>query len=126
MKLRSKSIPGSLALAACLLAAVACSRHERAMRSGSSGPAPAEGTAVVFGTTVDALTGEPLAGVTVQGPGGASTVSNDEGRFLLAGLPEGAQGELVARTADGREAKNLLRPLRNARLEVVLRLGRKP
>ena len=83
---------------------------------------PAAGTAVIFGTTLDADTGEPLVGVEVSGPGGAHAVSDERGRFVLSNIPEGSAGRLQAKSRDGREAVNLLRPLRNARLEVVLHL----
>jgi len=104
-----------LVLAACL-ALVACGSGDY------DNPPP--GTAVVTGTTLDAATGEPLGGVQVVGPGDAQTTSDEAGRFVLVGLPEGLAGELTARTDDGREATNPLRPLRNERLEVVLHLRR--
>ena len=83
---------------------------------------PAAGTAVIFGTTLDAATGEPLAGVEVTGPGGARGLSDEHGNFVLSDIPEGTSGRLLAKGPDGREAVNLLRPLRNARLEVVMHL----
>jgi len=95
-----------------------------ALREGGSASqgAPAPGTATVTGTTIDAATGQPLAGVEVEGPNGARAISDASGRFTLAGLPEGVGGEVVARSKDGRTARNTLRPLANARLEVVLHL----
>ncbi|HVS09517.1 MAG TPA: carboxypeptidase regulatory-like domain-containing protein [Planctomycetota bacterium] len=115
------------ALLAILLAALAagCGRDASAPGRGAAGateaPPPA-GTAVVSGTTIDAATGEPLAGVEVTGPGEVSAVSDARGRFRLEGLPVGASGEVVARTHDGRTGSLTLRPLANARLEVVLHL----
>lgn len=106
-----------LALAACLaLSACGAGDYDN----------PPPGTAVVTGTTVDAATGEPLAGVQVFGPGDVRATSDASGRFALVGLPEGQAGDLTARTEDGREATNPLRPLRNERLEVVLHLRKSP
>ena len=114
----------SLAILLVALAA-GCGGDASAPGGGGAGtqeaPPPA-GTAVVSGTTVDAATGEPLAGVEVTGPGGVSAVSDVRGRFRLEGLSEGASGEVVARAADGRMGSLTLRPLANARLEVVLYL----
>jgi len=114
----------SLAILLVALAA-GCGGDASAPGGGGAGtqeaPPPA-GTAVVSGTTVDAATGEPLAGVEVTGPGGGSAVSDVRGRFRLEGLSEGASGEVVARAADGRMGSLTLRPLANARLEVVLYL----
>lgn len=104
-------------LAACL-ALAACGSGDR--------DHPPPGTAIVTGTTLDAATGEPLAGVHVVGPGDARSTSDGFGRFILRGIPEGLSGDLTARTDDGREATNPLRPLRNERLEVVLHLRRIP
>ena len=114
------------ALPLLLLAALAagCGRDASAP-GGAAGAAeapPPAGTAVVSGTTVDAATGEPLPGVEVSGPGGVSAVSDARGRFRLEALPVGASGEVVARTHDGRTGSLTLRPLANARLEVVLHL----
>ena len=80
--------------------------------------------AQVTGTVVDALSGAPVAGATIEGPGGTRATSDARGRFTLSGLPLGAEGELVARSADGAEARNRLRPLQAGTLEVVLRLRR--
>jgi len=83
---------------------------------------PTAGTAVIFGTTLDAATGEPLVGVEVTGPEGARGLSDEHGNFVLSNIPEGSSGRLRAKSRDGREAVNLLRPLRNDRLEVVMHL----
>lgn len=91
-------------------------------RSDGSLAEPAEGTAMIVGTCLDGETGDPLAGVEVVSPGGETARSDDHGRFVLADLPEGLSGELVATARDGRTATNELRPLKHARLEVVLHL----
>jgi len=100
-----------------LLALAACGSGDR--------DHPPPGTAVITGTTVDAATGRLLPGVLVEGPGPTRTTSDGAGRFVLRGIPEGLSGLLTARTEDGREASNPLRPLRNERLEVVLHLRAK-
>jgi hypothetical protein len=110
-------------LIACLaLAGCSGSGAERQSTTSVHGAPPATGTAVVTGTTLDAATGRPLAGVEVTGPGGVTATSDDHGRFVLSGLPEGLAGELRARGPGGLEAVNQLRALRNERLEVVLHL----
>jgi hypothetical protein len=111
-------VAASLALAGC-----SGSGAERQGSSSVHGEPPATGTAIVTGTTLDAATGQPLEGVVVTGPGGVSATSDAAGRFVLKGLPEGASGELHARSRDGGQtAVNVLQALRNERLEVVLHL----
>jgi hypothetical protein len=108
-----------------LLAASCGSGGDHTSRSSTSISSlgePAEGTAMIVGTCLDGATGEPLSGVEVTGPSGATARSDDHGRFVLADLPEGLSGELVATAPDGRKATNVLRPLKHARLEVVLHL----
>lgn len=78
------------------------------------------GAPTVVGTAVEAATGRPLAGVSIQGPGGSQAVSDAEGRFVLRGLAEGMEGELVGTTEAGLRGSNRLRPLKAGRLEVVL------
>ena len=117
-----------LAVLAGLLCAGACGSN--GSRSGESQTYPAlagagEMTAEIRGTVVDALTGVPVAGASIEGPAGARATSDEHGRFHLTGLPVGAEGDLVARSKQGAEARNPLRPLRSGTLEVVLRL-RKP
>ncbi len=74
---------------------------------------------VVVGTTLEAASRTPLAGVRVEGPGGVVAESDADGRFVLRGLSPGAQGDLLA-TADGLAGSLRLRPLRRGRLEVVV------
>jgi hypothetical protein len=123
-QLRSISI--LLALASLLLAAPGCGSNGSGKSSGSQQfPALAgagETNAEIRGTVVDALTGAPVSGATISGPGGARGTSDEHGRFHLTGLPVGAEGEVVARTKNGGEARNPRRPLRSGVLEVVLRL----
>ena len=120
----SRSLP-ALILLLCL---GACGT-DSAERAASSAPAATASpltarAAVITGTVVDARTGAPVAGVPVEGPGGAQAVSDASGRFTLSGLPVGVTGELVARSEDGAEARNRLRALRAGTLEVVLLLRR--
>ena len=90
----------------------------------ASTPSVPGAPAVVVGTTLEADTGEPLAGVLVLGPNGTQAHSNDAGRFELRGIPLGTEGILTARTPDGREGVIRLRPLTGGALEVVLYLRR--
>ena len=108
-----------------LLVFCACHRSADSVRVGGTlMPAqPAAGTAVVFGTVFDLRTGEPAAGVRVEVPGGKSSQSDAQGRFQIAGLPVGTQGEAIARAADGREARLVLPVLGNERREIVLHLA---
>lgn len=128
-------VPGSglrvLALHAACAAALstgllACGSSPEAAggpaRSEGQGGDRADGPVILFGTAVEASSGRPLPGVQVEGPGGAQTRTDENGRFVLRGLVAGAEGELRAATADGRTAANRLRPLRPGQLEVVLYL----
>jgi hypothetical protein len=110
----------ALGLVVALGLAAGCGRSDPG--DGAREQRPAAGTALIFGTTLDADTGEPLVGVDVSGPGGARGISDEHGNFVLSNIPEGTSGRLLAKSRDGREAVNLLRPLRNARLEVVMHL----
>ncbi len=104
----------------------ACGTDGTERAASSPGGASAEGAraATISGTVVDAATGEPVAGVTVRGPGGAAASTDARGRFTLSGLPVGAEGELIAEAEDGARAENRLRPLRAGVLEVVVHLRR--
>jgi hypothetical protein len=129
----SSRLPRSLPALVLLLSLGACGT-DSAERAASSAPAATASpltarAAVITGTVVDARTGAPVAGVPVEGPGGAqavsdASVSDASGRFTLSGLPVGVTGELVARSEDGAEARNPLRALRAGTLEVVLLLRR--
>ena len=80
------------------------------------------GTAIVCGTVIDASTGEPAAGVRVEGPHGRSANSDKQGRFEFKDLGVGTEGELTAKDDRGRTARVQLRRLAAGRLEVVLQL----
>lgn len=107
----------SLVLAGCGAGTNGRARPEPGAAS-SSGPR----TAILTGTVLDAASGEPVPDAVVEAPGGISVRTDAHGRFRLAGLPEGATGEIVARGPQGKEARNPLRPLRPGTLEVVLHL----
>ena len=115
-----KAIAGALMCALAWGSATSCGGADS---GGGARERPAAGTAVIFGTTLDAGTGEALVGIEVTGPGGTHGLSDEHGTFVLSNIPEGTSGRLLARSRDGRlEAVNHLRPLRNARLEVVMHL----
>ena len=80
--------------------------------------------AFVTGTVLDAATGAPVEGARVEGPAETRAVSGSDGRFELAGLRERDEGEVVARTDDGRVGRVRLRPLAPGRLEVALHVAR--
>lgn len=87
--------------------------------------APAAGAAEVAGSVVDAATGDPVAGARIDGPRGRTARSDARGRFLLADLGVGTEGEIRATASDGRAASVRLRALQAGRLEVVLQLTRR-
>ena len=104
-----------------------CACHNRG-ESGTPGEtsrpeSPAEGTAIVCGSVIDLKSGAPASGVSVVGPGGKATRTDDQGRFELRGLALGTAGEVRARTDDGREALNVLMPLGHERREIVMHLA---
>jgi hypothetical protein len=109
-----------------LLAAGACHNPSAPADDAALGPRPGPilpGPApIVIGTTLDARSAKPLAGVVVRGPGGVEARSDAQGRFLLRGLPLGAEGELVATTEAGLVGRNRLRALEGGAIEVVLYL----
>jgi len=117
---RALALVLALALAGC-----GTDGAERAAGSpGGGSSALGARSATITGTVVDAESGAVVAGVSIEGPGGARAKSDERGRFTLSGLPVGGEGQIVARSQDGREAVNRLRPLRPGTLEVVLRLRR--
>jgi hypothetical protein len=103
-----------LSLVLALACACACSGKSR----------PGE-EAVVVGTVIDAASGQPAAGIRIEGPEGCHAVSDERGRFEIEGLRAGDSGELVAKAPDGRRGGVTLRPLGPGRLEVVVQLYRR-
>jgi hypothetical protein len=95
----------------------ACACSGRSARRGAE--------AVVAGTILDAATGAPVPDIRVEGPQGACAISGRDGRFEMAGLRAGDEGEILARAGDGRRGGVTLRPLAPGRLEVVLQLYRR-
>lgn len=79
--------------------------------------------AIVCGTVLDAGTGILEAHALVEGPDGKSTHTDSNGRFALEGFAIGTDGEVTAKTEDGRRASVRLRHLAAGRLEVVLQLA---
>ena len=75
---------------------------------------------VVVGTALEASTGRPVAGVQIEGPGGARATTDASGRFVLRGLAVGMEGELRGTAESGLTGVNRLRPLKAGQLEVVL------
>ena len=124
MRLHSISL---LCLTALVLAACGAS-GESSRSSMSSTPAgrpttePVLGEVEVRGTALDARTGDLLAGVRIAGPGDSRAVSDRHGRFELHGLRVGDRGEVRGTLQDGRADSVTLRPLTEARIELVLRL----
>jgi hypothetical protein len=118
------------ALAACLwLATCSCESNGRERESAASplhstSYVSREGPPVVSGVAILAATGKPLAGVTLTLPDGTTAVSDEAGRFELAGMEPGLEGVLEARSKDGLVGENRLLPLSAGRLEVVVRLRR--
>ena len=119
----------ALPLALAALAVCACSEPEptevapySSLGRTARTPEKAE-PVVVRGHVVDRSTREPVIGARVEGPGGRSAVSGNDGFFELTGFDAGEGGELSARMTDGRVASTTLRPLQPGALEVVLHLG---
>jgi len=109
-----------LTLAACGTREV---RGEEPAGSTSGARAVEAGAPVVIeGTTLDASSRTPIAGVRVDGPGGVSAISDENGRFELRGLPVGTEGELRASGPGELSGTQRLRPLERGRLEVVVYL----
>ena len=97
-----------------------------ALTGACGGPKSRPGAEIaVTGTVLDAATGEPVAVAHVEGPAGARATSGKDGRFKLEGLREKDEGEVVARTDDGRSASVRLRPLVPGGVEIALHLSRR-
>lgn len=113
------------ALSLTILATACDSAVDRVRVGNTSHPAlPPEGSAVVCGTVIDLATGEPAEGVELS-LCGKHARSDADGRFQIAGLSVGDQGELLARAGTGasmREARNPIQPLSRERREVVVQL----
>lgn len=114
-------------LCSTLLAVAACAPPSSSSKAQGSFGAKAREAASdkacsIAGTTVDAATGEALAGVSITGPKGARATSDKSGRFVIADLPAGTTGEVEAVAKDGRKARVSLRPLAAGTLEIVLHL----
>jgi len=109
-----------------LLVALMIGLGSLGLGGGCGGPKSRPGAEVVVtGTVLDAATGDPVAGAHVEGPAGTRADSGKDGRFKLAGLRERDEGEVVARTDDGRAASVRLRPLAPGGLEIALHLSRR-
>lgn len=80
--------------------------------------------AIVVGTVLDAASGEPVADVRVEGPEGKHATSDSSGRFQFAAFTVGTEGELTAKTSDGRRGRVKLRKLEPRPLEVVIQLSK--
>lgn len=86
-------------LAAAVVAALAVGSAPALARAQSAGTiaAPGRGRAVLTGVVTDSA-GAPVAGATVRlDRNGGATVSDDDGRFAIAGLPAGRVGASVRR-----------------------------
>lgn len=90
--------------------------------NGSHDGHPADTSARIVGTVVDAATGTPVANVKVEGPNDRSTRSDSQGRFEFKDLEVGTRGEVKAALDDGRKGSVALRPLASGSLEIVLHL----
>jgi len=111
-----------LTLLALCLSGCACCDDGTSPTTGAG--AAAVGESSVEGTVVDADTRAPVAGAQVTAPDGSRARSDDAGRFRIAGLAPGLEGELVAEGPDGGVGRIPLRPLRPGPLEVVVHLRR--
>jgi len=111
-------------LAILALGLSGCACCDDATSSSSGAAAATVGAASVQGTVVDAATRAPVAGAQVTAPDGSRARSDDAGRFAIADLAPGLEGDLVAEGPDGRVGRVPLRPLRPGPLEVVVHLRR--
>lgn len=66
-------------------------------------PVPPTTTGTITGRVFDepsgdAVSGQPIAGAEVRGPGGAVSITDADGRFVLAELPQGSQSLVASKT----------------------------
>ncbi|HTF89626.1 MAG TPA: carboxypeptidase-like regulatory domain-containing protein [Planctomycetota bacterium] len=114
----------SLCLLSMALVLPACNRKDDTTRvGGSSFPsAPPQGSAILCGTVFDLATGLSVADVEVSFGSEHKARTDKEGRFQIGGLEIGAKGEARVRSADGREASQVVLPLGHERREIVLNI----
>ena len=116
-------------LALSLLPLVACSSsksgdvHAGWRNGAASDPETGEATVQIIGHVLDRSTGEPVVGARLEGPGGRTAVSDQDGFFVMTGFSPGESGELRATWGKNATVTTLLRPLEAGRLEVVLHLA---
>ena len=79
--------------------------------------------AAITGFTLEAATGEPLAGVTIEGPRDTRAMSDAAGRFSLDGLEVGESGILRAHHSDGLVGELPFTALEAGAREVVFHLS---
>lgn len=95
--LHDLALAGALGLGLALC--VGCRDEARAKET--------EAVVEVRGFTLEAASGEPLAGVLVEGPRELRATSDDAGHFVLTGLRVGESGVLHARDEGGELAAEL-------------------
>lgn len=82
--------------------------------------------AQITGFTLEAATGEPLAGVSIEGPRELRAESDEAGRFALHGLEVGESGVLRAHHPDGLAGELPFTALEAGAREVVFHLTDAP
>jgi hypothetical protein len=93
--LRMPRIRSDRGLALLVLGLTEVGAEARLVTAGAPEPAVASARGVVW----DSLLARPLAGALVFGPGGRSTVTTGDGRWMLDSLPDGAATFTVAHAA---------------------------
>ncbi len=114
---------GILALLGCSLPACNPPGDSTPVGGSSRGAHPPRGTAVVFGTVIDLKSGDPAVNVEVSLSCVHSTRTDAQGRFEISGLVAGTKGDVLARSADGREGAVPILTLGNERREIVVHIG---